>query len=281
MSAESTDSRSSERPSGWIRLPQSRRLVTDLLHFACRVPSEGVIGNWNLAELAALRQNASRKIGWAALFMKAYGLVATEMPLLRQAYMRWPCPHLYQHPLAVARMTVARTYRGQEWVFFARVVSPESLSLPELQEQIDHFKDTPVESIPSFVRQVRFSALPVLLRRVAWWWAINVSGARRAHRFGTFGMTSISAFGAVAVQPKCIATTTLTFGPVNESGNVDVRIVFDHRVFDGAAVAAILNRLEAVLKTTIADELRSMSRDRAVSGAAAGIGVSPALATTP
>lgn len=274
MAADATCETSPAGAGRWIRLPQSRRLVTDLLHFACRVPSEGVIGGWNLAELAAQRQAAVPRIGWAALFMKAYGLVSAEFPLLRQAYMPWPCPHLYQHPLTLARMTVARRYRGQEWVFFARIVSPEAHSLPGLQEQIDLFKEAPVESIPSFVRQIRFSALPVFVRRPAWWWALNVSGARRAHRFGTFGMTSISALGAVAVQPKCIATTTLTFGPVDGAGDVDVRIVFDHRVFDGAAVAEILNRLEVALKTTIADELRSMSRGRAhLIADAAGVGV--------
>jgi hypothetical protein len=155
-------------------------------------------------------------------------------------------------------MTVARRYRDDDWVFFARIVAPESLPLCSLQEQIDNFKDAPVESIPSFMRQLRFSRLPLLVRRPAWWYALNISGARRVHRFGTFGMTSVSAMGAVAVQPKCITTSTLTFGPVDAFGDVDVRIVFDHRVFDGAAVANILARLKTVLTTTITDELRGM-----------------------
>jgi len=252
----------------WFRLPQSRRLVTDLMHFACRVPSEGVVVVWNLAELARIRQAASPRIGWAALFMKAYGLVSAEFPLLRQAYMTWPWTHLYEHPTATARMTVARSFHGEDWVFFARIENPDRLPLSSLQEQIDAFKDAPVESIPSFMRQFSFSRLPVLLRRPAWWWALSVSGARRAHRFGTFALTSISAMGAVAIQPKCIATSTLTFGPVNESGDVDVRIVFDHRVFDGVAVASILTRLKSVLKTTITDELRALSQKRPEPGIA-------------
>src|SRR5579862_5239605 len=96
----------------WIAIPHSRRLVTDLLHFARNVPSEGVIGNWNIAELAALRETVTPKIGWSALFMKAFGLVSARCPVLRQIYMKWPVPHLYEHPEIVARMTVARKFAG-------------------------------------------------------------------------------------------------------------------------------------------------------------------------
>jgi hypothetical protein len=237
--------------------------VTDLLHFARHVPSEGVIGKWNIAELAALRESVIPKIGWSALFIKAFGLVSARCPVLRQIYMKWPVPHLYEHPVVVARMTVARKFRGEDWLFFARIVSPEQVSLVELQRTIDRFKDAPVESVPSFVRQIRLSGCPVFVRRPMWWWALNGSGARHAHRFGTFAMTSISSLGAVAVQPKCLSTTTLTYGPVDNGGNVDVRIVFDHRVFDGAVVADILARWERALKVDVANELRSLGQDPA------------------
>jgi len=255
MEASQMTPRNSRR---WITLSHSRRLVTDLLHFARDIPGEGVIGKWNVAPVAALRESVSPRIGWSALFMKAYGLVSAEYPVLRQIYMKWPVPHLYEHPQTLARMTVARRVEGEDWLFFARIISPETIPLVELQGSIDQFKDSPLESLPSFCRQTRFSRFPVFIRRPMWWWALNSSGARHAYRFGTFALTTISSLGAIAVQPKCIATTTLTFGPVDENGDVDVRIVFDHRVFDGAEVGEILTRLEAALKTEIVEELRSM-----------------------
>jgi len=235
--------------------------VTDLLHFARDIPSEGVIGKWNIASVAALRQSASPKIGWAALFLKAYSLVSAGCQELRQVYMKWPVPHLYQHPQTLARMTVARRIDGEDWLFFARFISPETVPLVELQRTIDTFKEAPIEAVPSFSRQTRFSGLPVFIRRPIWWWALNSSGARHAYRFGTFAMTSISSLGAIAVQPKCISTTTLTFGPVDQNGDVDVRIIFDHRLFDGAVAGEILSRLEAALRIEIANELRSIVRE--------------------
>lgn len=241
----------------WIRLPRSRRLVTDLLHFARDVPSEGVIGNWNIAPVARLRQSVVPRIGWAALFMRAYGLVSARFPVLRQVYMKWPIPHLYEHPQTVARMTVARNIDGENWLFFARIISPEAIPLRELQRTIDSFKESPVERVPSFQRQTNFSRYPVFIRRPIWWWALNSSGTRHAYRFGTFAMTSISGYGATAVQPKCLSTSTLTFGPVDNDGQVDVRIIFDHRVFDGALAGDILSQLKTVLETDIVDELRS------------------------
>jgi hypothetical protein len=173
--------------------------------------------------------------------------------------MKWPIPHLYEHGNTVARMTVARTFEGEDWVFFARIETPETMALTELQCEIDRFKNLPVPEVPSFKRQVRLSELPFWLRRFLWWWALNSTGARHAYRFGTFAMTSVSAMGAVAVQPKLLSGTTLTFGPVGETGDVDVRIVFDHRLFDGAMAATLLSQLESILKSDIADELRSLN----------------------
>ena len=106
-------------PAGrWISLSRSRRLLTDLLHFAGHVPGEGVIGNWNIGSLAKLRIDAAPRIGWAALFMKAYGLVSAENPLLRAILYEVACFHTsisIHEPWA--RMTVARKHEGEDWVF--------------------------------------------------------------------------------------------------------------------------------------------------------------------
>ncbi|MDP2296757.1 MAG: 2-oxo acid dehydrogenase subunit E2, partial [Pseudolabrys sp.] len=49
---------------------------------------------------------------------------------------------------------------------------------------------------------------------------------------------------------------------IDRDGNVNVRIIYDHRVLDGATVARALARLEEILNTEIVSELRSLSQDR-------------------
>jgi pyruvate/2-oxoglutarate dehydrogenase complex dihydrolipoamide acyltransferase (E2) component len=41
-------------------------------------------------------------------------------------------------------------------------------------------------------------------------------------------------------------------------GHLDVRLIFDHRVLDGAPVARALGDLQAILRDDIAEELRQI-----------------------
>jgi hypothetical protein len=51
-------------------------------------------------------------------------------------------------------------------------------------------------------------------------------------------------------------STVLTFGPIDEAGRVTVKIIYDHRVMDGANVARFLGHLERTLEGEIAEELQ-------------------------
>jgi hypothetical protein len=239
-------------------LPRSRRLVTDTLYFSQKIPGQPLTRYANVAPVAALRQKASVRIGWPVLFLKAYGLLSAENPALRQTYMPWPVPYLYEHPVSSARMTISREHEGEEWVFFLQIVEPEKKSLVELMDVIRESREAPVESVTKFRQQVMFSRVPRLLRRIAWWCTLNLSARKRIARFGTFGMTTVSAAGAISIKPPSVFTTMLTFGPVSDTGDVRITIVYDHRVMDGMVIARGLARLEELLNTTIAEELEGL-----------------------
>src|SRR5947209_5871481 len=91
-----------------LRLPVRRRLVCDLLHFARQVPLFPLERRCALGQFAELRQGAPTRISWSVLFLKAYSLLAADYPVLRQALLRWPWAHLYQHPFSVAMLAVSR-----------------------------------------------------------------------------------------------------------------------------------------------------------------------------
>ena len=65
-----------------------------------------------------------------------------------------------------------------------------------------------------------------------------------------------------ALHPLSPLTTTLTYGVIGPDGSCDVRLVYDHRVLDGAVVARALARLEEELTGPVCDELRAMAPDR-------------------
>src|SRR5262245_53654442 len=107
------------QPTGFnMPLSLPRRTMSDLLHFARRVPTVPVERRMNLAVVAAARDNASPRPGWCAIFTKAWGLVCHRHPALRRAYLEGLFPSLYQHPINVATIAVERPYASEDALFF-------------------------------------------------------------------------------------------------------------------------------------------------------------------
>ena len=240
-----------------LRLPRSRRLTIDVLHYHRQVPTCAHDRVMDLSRLSQLRAGLSQRISWSMLFIKAYGMVAAKFPVLRQTYMPWPWPHVYQHPCSVAMVATHREIDGEAWLFWSRFTRPEGQPLPRLQEFLDRYQHAPVPDV--FQRQWQLSALPTPLRRVFWWWALNTSGVKRARRTGTFFLTTISAKGAEIQHPPAFLTANMTFGPLDDRGRSRVTIAYDHRLMDGTLIADCLADLETTLNEPIADELRALA----------------------
>jgi hypothetical protein len=241
------------------RLPLSlpRRLVGDLTYYAQRIPTVPVQRSINVAPLAQARRSSVVRHSWCSIFTKAYALVAARTPQLRRAYIPLPCPHLYEHPNNIASVAIARSYQGEDAVFFARVRNPDGLTLDQLDAFLRYHKHEPVDSIALFRFGLRVSRLPLLLRRALWWYGLQTSGYRRAAYLGTFGVSVYSSSGSESLHPLCPLTTVLNYGFIRASGEVDLRVVYDHRVQDGGTVARALAAVEDVLHDEILPELRA------------------------
>lgn len=237
-----------------------RRFITDLVHFARKVPSVPVSRVMNVGELAELRRRHPTRPSWALLFMKAYAVVAREQPRLRRALLTFPHERLYEHPQSICSLAMEREFEGEEGIFVGLFRAPERQSLEELQEALDFYKKTPLREVGFFRQELRISKAPAFLRRFLWWMTLSVSGFKRAKRFGTFGLSTYGSLGAEQVHPMSPLTTTLTFGPIAEDGTVCVKLIYDHRVLDGAYVARRLRDVEEALRGVIAEELREGAR---------------------
>lgn len=239
----------------WINLSLQRRLMCDMLHFAQRVPSVPSQRRMHLADVIAARAGSANRVSWCAIFIKAYAIVAAARPELRRCYLPWLWPHLYEHPINVASFAVEREYRREPGVFFATIARPESCSLRHLDSVVRRHQTEPVETMPAFARSLLLCRFPLPIRRLVWWLGLYSDGARRGHFFGTFGVSLIGALGASGLHIRSPLTTTLNYGTFEPDGSLDVRITYDHRVFDGAQVARALADLEAVLRGEIRREL--------------------------
>jgi hypothetical protein len=216
----------------------------------------------NLAAVAAARAACPDRPPWPTVFAKGFALVAAETPELRRAYCKLPWPHLYEYPGSVVCIAIEREYRGERAVLPLVIKNLAHYPLSEAGQVVRKAATDPLEGVKAFRRALRLARLPRLLRRPLWWIGLNI-GRLRANYFGTFAVTAYSSRGAESLHPLTPLTTAVTYGPIGPDGRVDVRLVYDHRVLDGATVARALHRLEQVLNTEIVAELAGAGALRA------------------
>jgi hypothetical protein len=238
------------------KISMPRRLVADLMHASIRVPFVSLARPLNIRPLLEARALAARPPGWAAIFVKAFSLVAKEQPVLRTLYVKWPWPSLYELPRSIAMVVIARVEDGEDFVLPQKVPAPEEVPLTEVDAQIRHAKDAPIGEVPAFRKMLWITQLPLPLRRLMWLVGLNF-GRQRANFFGSFGVTSVATYGAGELHALSPGPFILSYGVVAQDQTVDVVIRWDHRITDAATIAGALTRLEQVLNSEIAAELRS------------------------
>jgi hypothetical protein len=248
-------------------LSLGRRILCDYLHFSRGGGSAAAERLMRLADVAAARREASPRPCWGAIMTKAFALAARHRPQMRQAYFSFPWGHVGQFESQIASVVQDRRVGDEDVIFLAPLVAPEDQSLRSLDAHLRRYRDEPVESFRHFRESLLVARLPKLLRHFLWWLALNVLPRRRARHFGTFGVTTMSPFGARTLAVPSLWSAFLHYGAINDAGEVPVGLVFDHRLMDGAVVGFALLEMEQVLHHDILAELRTM---RAVGGMASG-----------
>ena len=96
------------------------------------------VDRWcDLAELSRARAASHKRIGWAAIFLKAYGRVAQQIPELRSWFVPGLWPRIATTNQIVATLAINRMENDTEQLRWARLHQPETLSLIDIQGFID------------------------------------------------------------------------------------------------------------------------------------------------
>jgi hypothetical protein len=234
-----------------------RIFIIDLMHASMRVPFVSLSRRFDIGPLVAARATAASAPGWAAIFLKAFAIVAKDEPVLRTLYVKLPWPHFFELPRSIAMVAVARVEAGEECILPEKVPTPEERPLADIDAQIRRAKNAPLQEIPSFRKILMASRLPLPLRRLSWFIGLNV-GRMSANNFGSFGVTSVSAYGPGELQALSPGPFLLSYGVAGPDNRMDVILRWDHRVTDAAVIARVLTRLEQVLNSEISAEILAL-----------------------
>lgn len=255
------------------RLDAQRRLVGDIVRLSRRVPTFPVDRVMLLGEVDRLRREAVPRIGWTALLVKGFALVARDRPALRSWYVPrrlispWRGPRCATSSLSVASIAISRprpadTAAGiraidPESLWWARIRAPDAMTLPLLQEEITRHATAPEEEV--FARQLQVRRLPGWLRRLVLRANLASAGAKRPLRLGTFSISMLAGEGCSNRHHPSFLTTSLTASPLDESGRSVVTLLADHRILDGVPVARALAALEVALTGPLSAELTALA----------------------
>lgn len=240
----------------YLHLTTGRTMVVDMLRACRHVPFIPIERTMQLGPLAQARAGHPLRLSWAAIFVKAFAIVSARHPSLRQTYVSFPRPRLFESHVTVAGLAVERDLNGERIVLPALQRGTEDVSLVALHEWVAHCKYEPVNRIGSFRRVLRLCSLPLPVRRFAWWLATECWGRKKTRLIGTFVVSVTSNQGAETLLVRAPCTTSLHYGVLRDDSAMTVRLTFDHRVYDGATAARALAELEDVLLGEILAEVR-------------------------
>ena len=148
------------------KISMPRRLVADLMHASMRVPFVSLRRTLDVRALIQARAVSAQRPGWAAIFAKAFCLVAGDEPTLPTLYVKWPWPHFYELPRSVGMVAIARKQDGQDCVLPQKVSAADELSLAEVDALIRHAKTADIDEVPTFKKILLVTRLPLPLRRL-------------------------------------------------------------------------------------------------------------------
>src|ERR1700730_14756458 len=149
-----------------ISLP--RLFIVDLMRASMRVPFVSLARTLDIRPLLEARALAAQPPGWAAIFVKAFALVAKDQPVLRTLYAKWPWPHFFELPCSVAMVAIARVEDGQDCILPEKVPAADETPLTEIDAQIRRVKAAPIEEIPNFRKILFATRLPPPPRLGGW-----------------------------------------------------------------------------------------------------------------
>src|ERR1700692_1325157 len=159
-----------------ISLP--RLFIVDLMRASMRVPFVSLARTLDIRPLLEAHALAAQPPRWAAIFVKAFSLVAKEQPILRTLYVKWPWPGFYELPRSVAMVAIARVEDGEDCVLPQRIAGPDALPLAEGDALIRHAKQAPIDDVPMFRKIMLATRFPLPLRRLVWLIGLNFGRQR-------------------------------------------------------------------------------------------------------
>ncbi len=232
-----------EKAGRWVGLSVHRVMIADLMYFSRKVPTIPVQRHMRLGPVKAARAGwPSGPVG-SRCSPKPLRLVAVDMPVLRRSYLGLPWAHLYEHPITVASVAVEKMDHGTQAVFFAKLRDPNRHRAGAMDRYLRWFIRSPQgQHGPGPAGAVDQPCCGGPCGGGCGGGPSIPTAIFARDNSAPSASASIPAWDVESLHPLSPLTFVLNYGVIDEEGNVNVRLIYDHRVMDGATVARAVGR---------------------------------------
>lgn len=274
-------------------LPRIRWNVVDLITIVGREAARAYLFfDMDMSWAVRLRQrfvDQGDHVTFTAIFLKAIAIAQKAHPMSRQGYL--PFNRRVTFNDISAGFTVERCIESQPAVFFGVIEKPDEKSLEQIASELRHYALDPIAEVARLKRDLHFTALPPLLRRLVFNLGMQLPAARLAVNPATFGVSNLGKFGAFAALGPCVCACTFGIGTVEDravvrEGNVVVRpmttvaLSFDSRILDAGPAASFMQDIQQLVEGGL-PEYRAIQQDRPAKALISATASTAAVATSP
>lgn len=242
-------------------LPRGRRGTWTFLHSGARETCHVYLSaDVDATAIRQARAADGGKLSYVSLVVKAAADVVARYPqarsLLQGSTIR---PRLAEIDDVHVKVLFDKTVEGQRCVVSGTVSAAQDLSVLEVQDAIDTYKNAEVAETGPFRQVLRMQRLPLAVARLVFRAAMR-DAERRAALQGVFSVTSVGHEQVRSIYPmiygtlgfgmgRIVDTPVVRDGQVNVAPLLDLSLTFDHRVIDGALAAEVLAQVKQRLET--------------------------------
>ncbi|MFI5758410.1 2-oxo acid dehydrogenase subunit E2 [Streptomyces sp. NPDC051569] len=246
--------------------PAARRGTLTFLHAARETAHVHLMADVDATRMRQARTASGGKLSYVSLVVKAAADVVAEYPparsVLQGSALR---PRLAELDDVDVKVLFDKTVDGERCVVAGTVRAAQKLSVLDVQDAVDTYKDAEVDDEGPFSQALRVQRLPLALARLVFRIAMR-DAVRRASLQGTFSVTSVGHEPVRAIFPMIYGTLGFGMGriadtPVVRDGEVRIApqftlsLAFDHRVVDGALASEVLARVKKRLEELEANDM--------------------------
>lgn len=211
------------------------------------------------ADRARRRESGAPVPSYVAYALAAYGRSLAEFPRFNSYLRVFPWTRLAVYDGVDVSLTIERDWDGRRIVLLGLLRDAQSQSVEAIHEFLRSRRDKPLESLDEFQKYKMLLKLPAFCR-----WHLFQIFCKPFPRLmrqivGTTAFTSIGKFGTTATTPLSPRTVTLSLGKVEDrprardgqaivARSVWLTLTYDHRIADGAELAAMGDRLRERLE---------------------------------